>query len=572
MASSSTGEASPVFSAESSLNPICSRPVPEQLINQHIDANCRDAIPGPSSSTPKRTRTSSARRPVAPIFKTGGPATTKHDDLSTPGLQQPSQRPTTNRPSQKRKLSGDAPSAHHRASGVSLVKQGKAKATIGSRLQAASPLAERLRPSTLDEFVGHVHLTGPDSFLSTLTEKGAVGSIILWGPPGELSATAVGINDVRPIFDEAKGNLQLTGSRTILFLDEIHRFTRSQQDIFLPFLERGVVQLIGTTTENPSYKLNAALLSRCRIFVLERLTDEEIIEIIKSAIARVHPQNRKKNISPAALPIDISSPSSPPPSSPVDSSQTNQKLESSVTTPMSLQPLFPKYPHVTDKIITSMASLAAGDARTALSLLEQILLAPAETPESALLDSMRHSVATSYDRSGDARYNLISALQKSIRGGQADQDPMYIARRLVVCASEDIGMADPHALPLAMAALQACQAIGMPECRINLAHVVTYLSEAPKNGKQDMTLPVPMAMRNAPTRLMKELGYGKDYMYQPQFAHPVTNEYLPPQIVGKIILREEGDPTEKKWDEGALRQWEEIENSGEAWAGRPSSS
>jgi hypothetical protein len=158
--------------------------VPEQLINQHIDANCRDAIPGPSSSTPKRTRTSSARRPVAPIFKTGGPATTKHDDLSTPGLQQPSQRPTTNRPSQKRKLSGDAPSAHHRASGVSLVKQGKAKATIGSRLQAASPLAERLRPSTLDEFVGHIHLTGPDSFLSTLTEKGAVGSIILWGPPG----------------------------------------------------------------------------------------------------------------------------------------------------------------------------------------------------------------------------------------------------------------------------------------------------------------------------------------------------------------------------------------------------
>jgi putative ATPase len=163
-------------------SPICSRPVPEQLINQHIDASCRDTIPGPS--TPKKTRTSSARRPVAPIFKTGasGPAT-KHDDLST--LQQPSQRPATNRPSQKRKLSGDATpsrSSAHSASGISLVKQGKS--TIGSRLQAASPLAERLRPSTLDEFVGHIHLTGPDSFLSTLTEKGAVGSIILWGPPG----------------------------------------------------------------------------------------------------------------------------------------------------------------------------------------------------------------------------------------------------------------------------------------------------------------------------------------------------------------------------------------------------
>jgi len=241
-----------------------------------------------------------------------------------------------------------------------------------------------------------------------------------------------------------------------------------------------------------------------------------------------------------------------------------------------------------------MASLAAGDARTALSLLEHVLLAPNETPESALLDSMKRSVATSYDRTGDARYNLISALHKSIRGGQggaalywlarmleADEDPMYIARRLVVCASEDIGMADPHALPLAMAALQACQVIGMPECRINLAHVVTYLSEAPKSTRalkgydrakelalQDMTLPVPISMRNAPTRLMKELGYGEEYKYQPQFAHPVTNTYLPPQIHGKDILREEGDLTRKKWDEESLRQWEEIENGGQAWTGR----
>ena len=202
--------------------------------------------------------------------------------------------------------------------------------------------------------------------------------------------------------------------------------------------------------------------------MLERLSDEEIIRIIKKAVARVtSSEQEEKHVdvtllsSPAALPLDISSPSPPPPSSPIESSEANAEPESSTTTSMPLQPLFPQYPHITDKVISSMASLAAGDARTALSLLEQILLAPTETPESALLDSMKRSVATSYDRTGDARYDLISALQKCIRGSQggaalywlarmlgANEDPMYIARRLVVCASEDIGMADPHALPL----------------------------------------------------------------------------------------------------------------------------
>ncbi|KAI0005374.1 DNA polymerase III, clamp loader complex, gamma/delta/delta subunit [Russula compacta] len=546
--------------------PICSRQVSEQLINQHLDANCRDAISGLQP------------RPVAPIFKTGG---------------------LTSRPTQKRKALGDFPrsSAH-----ITPVK--RSKQTIGSHLQAVAPLAERLRPNTLDEFVGQVHLTGPNSFLSTLTEKGAVGSIILWGPPGcgkttlarliakgtnaifkELNATAVGINDVRVIFDEAKSALQLTGRRTILFLDEIHRFTRSQQDIFLPFLERGFVQLIGTTTENPSFKLNGALLSRCRVFVLERLTDEEIIQIIKKAIARVASSAQDESVVTAlSNPSAALLPDVPARSSPIESPQLSVQLN------VTLEPSAPTS--------FSMASLAAGDARTALSLLEHVLLAPAETSEPKLLDSMKHSVATSYDRTGEARYNFISALHKSIRGSQggaalywlarmleASEDPMYIARRLVVCASEDIGTADPRALPLAMAALQACQVIGMPECRINLAHVVTYLSEAPKSTRaleaydrakalanQDMTLPVPISMRNALTPLMRELGYGENYKYQPQFVHPVTNEYLPPQIRREIILREEGDLTEKKRDPDALKQWEDIENGGQAWAGRPSSS
>ncbi|KAI9445548.1 P-loop containing nucleoside triphosphate hydrolase protein [Lactarius indigo] len=564
---------------------------------------------GPSTST-KTHRTSSAR-PVAPIFRHTGSA--KHDLLTS----QRTQHSATNKPSQKRRTTGDIPQLSHAATSVKRTRH-----TIGSHLQAASPLAERLRPDALDDFVGQVHLTGPNSLLSTIVENGAIGSIILWGPPGcgkttlarliakrtnaifrELSATVVGINDVRPIFDEAKNALKLTGSRTIIFLDEIHRFTRSQQDIFLPFLERGYVQLIGATTENPSFKLNGALLSRCRyssVFSLERLTDEEITEIIKRAIARVTSSERNAECtpaistsSPAPLAIEVASTSSsPPPSSPLGSprlpsSQSNAAPEPTTPTTASY-PLCSTYPHITRRIASSMASLSAGDARTALSLLEHVILTPTDTPESALLDLMKRSVATSYDRTGDARYNLISALHKSIRGNQggaalywlarmlgADEDPMYIARRLVVCASEDVGMA--------MAALQACQAIGMPECRINLAHVVTYLSEAPKStralegynraqelARRDMTLPVPVSMRNAPTGLMKELGYGEGYKYQPSFVHPVTNEYLPLEIQGETILRKAGDLTGKKWDDDALRQWEEIENGGQVWTGRPS--
>ncbi|KAH9982140.1 P-loop containing nucleoside triphosphate hydrolase protein [Lactifluus volemus] len=435
-----------------------------------------------------------------------------------------------------------------------------------SRLQAASPLAERLRPNDLDEFVGQTHLTGPNSFLSTLAEKGAIGSLILWGPPGcgkttlaRLIAKRTDANFRELSATIAKNTLQLTGSRTIIFLDEIHRFTRSQQDIFLPFLERGYVQLIGATTENPSFKLNGALLSRCRVFVLEQLTDEQIVEIIKKAIAR---------------------------------------LTSSDEICHGASPLFSQYPHITEQIITSMASLAAGDARAALSLLEHVILAPADTSQSALLASLKHSVATSYDRTGGARYDLISALHKCIRGNQggaalywlarmleADEDPMYIARRLVVCASEDVGMADPHALPLVShGRATSLSSDWMPECRINLAHVVTYLSEAPKStrafeaynrarelAKQDMTLPVPVSIRNAPTRMMKQLGYGEGYKHQPHFAHPVTNDYLPPQISGEVILLKEGDLAGKKWDEDALRQWEVMENRGEAWVGRPAS-
>ncbi|KAI0271637.1 hypothetical protein BC834DRAFT_860525 [Gloeopeniophorella convolvens] len=599
--------------------PICSRRVPEEIINRHLDAGCKDVITGPSS--PKKTPRTPSTQSVAPIFSQARSSGSRRDPQSSTQL---GQRSAGSKLFQKRKSAADAAPPLFQPTPA---KRSKQAMSISSRMQAASPLAERLRPNTLEDFVGQIHLTGPNSLLFTFTEKGATGSMIFWGPPGcgkttlarlvakrtnavfkELSATVVGINDVRPIFEEAKTALQLTGRRTIIFLDEIHRFTRSQQDIFLPFLERGHVQLIGATTENPSFKLNGALLSRCRVFVLERLTDEEITEIVKKAIARVAPSGADGASAGTAASADspaiqtYGAPStqssllsfSPISSSQVQSSQSDVTSQPSTSTPASSQTLFPRYPHITPRIISSMASLSAGDARTALSLLEFVLLAAVDTPEAALLDSIKCTVATSYDRTGDARYDLISALHKCIRssqGGaalywlarmlQAGEDPLYIARRLVVCASEDIGMADAQALPLAMAALQACQVIGMPECRINLAHVVTYLSEAPKStralegynralelAKQDMTLPVPLQMRNAPTGLMKDLGYAKDYKYQPDFAHPVTNEYLPLQIREEVILRKDGDLSGKTWDDDALKQWEEKENGGQEWKGR----
>ncbi|KAL0575500.1 DNA-dependent ATPase mgs1 [Marasmius crinis-equi] len=469
---------------------------------------------------------------------------------------------------------------------------------LSTNLAQANPLAERLRPHTLDDFIGHRHLTGPDSLLMKSLAAGSVGSMIFWGPPGcgkttlarlmakrtnaifkELSATIVGINDIRPIFEEAKNTLLLTGRKTVLFLDEVHRFNKAQQDIFLPFIEQGHIQLVGATTENPSFKLTGALLSRCRQ-VTPRLTEEDIEAIIKGAVIRIAPQQE--------LTVDI------------DDQSAIGSQEASVTSVL--------YPQLTSKVIASITSLSAGDARTALSLLELVISAPASSPEAALIEDLRRSVSTSYDRTGDSHYDMISALHKSVRGSDADaamywlarmlaggEDPLYIARRMVVCASEDIGLADKHALPLvsalhvdealanfevqAMAALQACQVIGMPECRINLAHIVAYLAEAPKStrsyeaynhaeaaAKSDLTLPVPLQARNAPTGLMKDLGYSEGYRYNPDYAHPVQNTYLPPAIQGQKFLRQEGDTTGKSWDEEALKHWERVHNT--TWEGR----
>ncbi|CAE6466532.1 unnamed protein product, partial [Rhizoctonia solani] len=558
----------------------CSASVAEGLIDEHVRSGCKTGA-DTDPNTPKPEPTLSRSKPsaslqkrkdnsLAPIFKSKRTASSPPPQTADPEHNEP---PT---PTPKR-----------------------AK-TSKQHLTDAAPLAERMRPKTLDELVGQEHLVGKGSLLRGLMESGTTGSMILWGPPGsgkttiarmlashtdamftELSATSSGTSDVRAIFEAAKAALKLSGRRTMLFMDEIQRFNKAQQDIFLPYVENGWIQLVGATTENPSFKLNGALLSRCRVFVLEKLTDEQIEAILKQALYRLEP-----------------TPSSPTPhqipNTPPSSSNSTAASPNPDGTPTVLNgDTWRSNPQVTPKILTSISSLAAGDARTALSLLELVLGAPPTINEDRLLESLKRSVSSRYDRSGDDRYDMISALHKSIRGSDgsaamywlarmltAGEDPLYIARRLIVVASEDVGLADNSALPLAIATYSACQTIGMPECRINLAHCVAFLSEAPKSTRsyeaykkaeeaaQDSTIPVPMNIRNAPTSLMKELGYGEGYLYNPAFAHPVHNELLPIEFQGRVFLSPAGDTSEKIWDERLLMKWEMRENGGNEWEGR----
>ncbi|KAJ7497188.1 DNA polymerase III, clamp loader complex, gamma/delta/delta subunit [Mycena latifolia] len=550
--------------------PICSQKVESITINSHIDTGC-----GSISAPPFNQGRSS----FASTSKASGKKSSSQ--LSTGSESRPNIAPIFNI---KPKGAESSPSSSQPVSGV---KRGASDRNAQDSpplkrsriaLKEAAPLAEKLRPQTLSDFVGH-------ELVVSLVASGCVGSLILWGPSGcgkttlarlianqtdavfkELSATTAGINDVRAIVAAAKSGLSLTGRKTILFLDEIHRFSKSQQDIFLPFLEQGYIQLVGATTENPSFKLIGALLSRCRVFCLERLQDEDIRDIVTKAMKRLSPSpDNTINILP----------------------HETQNFEPSP--PTSVQdPLRP----ITEKMIMTIISLSAGDARIAISLLELALKSPNDYDEEKILTFLRRSVTTSYDTAED-HYNMISALHKSVRGSQPDaalywlarmltggEDPLFICRRMVVCASEDIGLADNHALPLAVATLHACQNIGMPECRINLAHLVAYLSEAPKSTRAyeaykraeaavatDPTLPVPLQMRNAPTALMKEAGYGKSYHYNPEYAHPVHNTYLPSRFEGVNFLKKAGDTSDKIWDEEALVSWENA-NGGKRWEGR----
>ena len=375
------------------------------------------------------------------------------------------------------------------------------------------PLAARLRPQTLDEYCGQKHLLGEGKVLRRLIESDNVGSMIFWGPPGvgkttlariiarrtkanfiDFSAVTSGIKEIKQVMEQAEQNRRF-GEKTILFVDEIHRFNKAQQDAFLPFVEKGSITLIGATTENPSFEVNGALLSRCKVFVLQALSAADLVSLLTRAL------NDERGFG-------------------------REKVE------------------IAPELVEAIAGFANGDARSALSTLEMAVLNGDVDGDTVrvteeTLEQCLSKKSLLYDKNGEEHYNLISALHKSMRNSDPDaavywlarmleagEDPLYIARRIVRFASEDVGLADPRALEMAVAAYQACHFLGVPECNVHLTQIAVYLSLAPKSNSMEtaynrakddalkrLAEPVPLVIRNAPTKLMKELGYGSGYVY-----------------------------------------------------------
>ncbi|KAL8736412.1 MAG: hypothetical protein Q9166_000204 [cf. Caloplaca sp. 2 TL-2023] len=528
--------------------PICGKSVRENNINIHIDSGC-ELHTQPSS----QAGTASGSPQVSSFFKNStssnsNPAASKRHQTRTSGSAE--SKPLDGTPKNgiapiggKRHVVDDAfeettaPPPDSGRDNSSITEPPAKRMKSSTAVQRAAPLAERMRPRKLDDVYGQ-ELVGPNGILRGLIETDRVPSMILWGGAGtgkttiarviatmvgsrfiEINSTSSGVAECKKIFTEAGNELRLAGRKTIIFCDEIHRFSKSQQDVFLGPVESGQVTLIGATTENPSFKVQDALLSRCRTFTLQKLTDADVTAILQRALETEGPT-------------------------------------------------YAPSPLVNMDMIQYLSAFADGDARTALNLLElamDISKRPSATTETIKAALTKTLV---YDRAGDQHYDTISALHKSIRGSDphaslyylsrmltSGEDPLYIARRLVIIASEDIGLADNTLLPLATATYTACEKIGMPECRINLAHCVSALALAKKSTRAYRGLasvgkvlkepgmaglPIPMHLRNAPTKLLKELGAGKEYKYNPMYKDGlVKQEYLPEKLWGSVYLEDE---------------------------------
>ena len=421
------------------------------------------------------------------------------------------------------------------------------------------PLASRMRPVNLDEFVGQEHLIGKDKLLRKIIESDNVSSMIFWGPPGvgkttlakiianetksefiTFSAVTSGIKEIKKVMEEAEANKRL-GVKTIVFVDEIHRFNKAQQDAFLPFVEKGSIVLIGATTENPSFEINNALLSRCRVFMLKELTSDDILVILKRAITDERGFGKEKVI-------------------------------------------------IEDNLLNIIASYANGDARSALSALDMIVTNANVLDDGSIkvtkeiIEECLTKKTLLYDKNGEEHYNIISALHKSMRNSDPDaaiywlarmieagEDPLYIARRITRFASEDIGLADTNALNVAINVYHACHFIGYPECNVHLTEAVIYMSLAPKSNacytaymkasvdaKKMLAEPVPLNIRNAPTKLMKDLHYGEGYQYAHDSKDKLTTmECLPPSLKGKVYYEPTMEGKEVRFKERLeqIKEW-----------------
>ena len=423
------------------------------------------------------------------------------------------------------------------------------------------PLAERLRPTSVDEIVGQDHLLGKGKILRNLIEGDKIPSMIFWGPPGvgkttiakvianmtkadfiTFSAVTSGIKEIKTVMEEAEKN-RLFGGKTIVFVDEIHRFNKAQQDAFLPFVEKGSIILVGATTENPSFEINNALLSRCKVFVLNPLTVDDIISLLKKAISD------KRGFG-------------------------GMKIKAS------------------KQVLETIATFSNGDARGALSTLEMVVLNGDRqddtiTVSKEIVEQVTSKKSFLYDKKGEEHYNLISALHKSMRNSDPDaavywlarmleagEDPLYIARRVVRFASEDVGLADPRALDVAVAAYQACHFIGVPECNVSLTEAVVYMAMSPKSNAMEVAYnraaedarkmidePVPLVIRNAPTKLMKELGYGDGYIYAHDTKEKISSmQCLPDSLLGKEYFTPGNQGLEAKYKARLeeIKKWKEA--------------